>query len=251
LVSNNPGKRVWNDAIAMLERALVLDPQNLWSLIDLASALTTRVETKWTEDAAGDLARAEELVKTALALQPDEAWAHWVKGYIFSLKHQWKSALTETEIAITNNQSNAKAYGKPALYKMYLGRSADGIADIEMALRLSPHDNDAGNWQVTSCRLRAHLAQWEKAIEECEKAVAARPSDLGGYIDLITANAWTGHDKDAREALTRLQKIAPNATSQSLLKVTLDDNPTYNAEVARIYEGVRKAELPEGEGKTK
>jgi adenylate cyclase len=234
----------------MSERAVGLDPQNTWSLINLASALASRVENKWSEDPAGDLARAEELVKTALALQPDETWPHWVKGYILSLKHQWRAALVENEIAIADDRSNAKAYGKAGLYKMYLGRSADGIADIETALRLSPHDNDAGDWQVTLCRLRAHLAQWEKAIEDCEKAVAARPSDLAGYIDLATANAWTGHDKDAREAVTQLQKVAPNATIQSLLQGTLDDDPTFNAEVARIYEGVRKAGLPEGEKKT-
>ena len=167
-----------------------------------------------------------------------------------SLKRQWKAAFVENDMAIADDRSNAKAYAKAALYKMYLGRSADGIADIETALRLSPHDNDAGNWQVTLCRLRAHLAQWEKAIEECEKAVAARPSDLAGYIDLATANAWTGHDKDAREAVTQLQKVAPNANIQSLLRDTLDEDPTFNAEVARIYDGLRKAGLPEGEKKT-
>jgi TolB-like protein/class 3 adenylate cyclase len=180
LRGTNQTKSNYNDMIATLERALVLDPQNTWSLINLGAALVSRVDNKWGDDAQRDLAQAEELINTALAVQPDNTWAHWVKGYILSLKHQWKSALVENDMAIVDDRSNAKAYAKAGLYKMYLGRSADGIADIETALRLSPHDNDAGNWQVTLCRLRAHLAQWEKAIEECEKAVAARPSDWGG-----------------------------------------------------------------------
>jgi hypothetical protein len=72
----------------------------------------------------------------------------------------------------------------------------------------------------------------------------------GGYLDLATANAWTGHDKDAREAVIQLQKIVPNATIQSLLRGALDEDPTFNAELARIFEGVRKAGMPEGEAKT-
>jgi class 3 adenylate cyclase/TolB-like protein len=245
LWEKNETKSDWNDAIEMSERSIALDPQNAWARINLASALASRVENKWSEDAAHDLARAEELINSALTLQPDQTWAHWSKGYILSLKRQWKAAFVENDMAIADDRSNAKAYAKAALYKMYLGRSADGIADIETALRLSPHDNDAGNWQVTLCRLRAHLAQWEKAIEECEKAVAVRPSDTAGYIDLIAANAWTGHDRDAKEAVSQLQELVPNGTVKSLLQGAYDDDPTYNAEVARISDGLRKAGLPE------
>jgi adenylate cyclase len=61
-----------------------------------------------------------------------------------------------------------------------------------------------------------------------------------------------GHDNKAKEAAPHLQRLRPGFTVQSYadLASRTSDNPIFNAQSARIVEGLRKASLPEGEKKT-
>ena len=61
-----------NEAVTLSERALALDPQNARALTVLANALIDRVVDHWSDDPAGDIARADKAIDAALALQPDE-----------------------------------------------------------------------------------------------------------------------------------------------------------------------------------
>jgi hypothetical protein len=67
---------------------------------------------------------------------------------------------------------------------------------------------------------------------------------------LAAANAWAGHDKEAKDAAAQLQKLYPGFTLQTLPGMHMSDDPTYNAQLQRIVEGLRKAGVPEGEAKT-
>jgi hypothetical protein len=65
-----------NDAVALSERALALDPHNLRALYVLAAVLTERVINHWSDDPADDIGRAEKAIDAALALQPENGWYH-------------------------------------------------------------------------------------------------------------------------------------------------------------------------------
>ena len=67
---------------------------------------------------------------------------------------------------------------------------------------------------------------------------------------LAAANAWAGHDKEAKEAAAQLQKVYPGFTVQTWPGIHWSDDPTFNAQDQRIVEGLRKAGVPEGEKKT-
>jgi adenylate cyclase len=133
---------------------------------------------------------------------------------------------------------------------MFLGQSEDGFSGLETAFRLSPRDPDVPIWQYNMCGLHAHLAQWEQAIEWCEKAHAGAPEFWYPLAELAAANAWAGHDKEAKEAAAQLQKVYPGFTVQTWAGRHRSDDPTYNARDAGIIEGLRKAGLPEGPEKT-
>ena len=117
---------------------------------------------------------------------------------------------------------------------------------------MSPHDLIVPVWQYDMCDLHMHLAQWEQAIEWCRKAIAGSPN-YGfwyPYVALAAANAWAGHEKEARETVAQLQKVRPGFTVQTWAGIHWTDNPTFNAQYARIVEGLRKAGVREGEAKT-
>ena len=160
------------------------------------------------------------------------------------------SALREAEHAIESDRSNPLAYAHAGYWKMHLGRSADGVADVETALRLSPHDPKAPIWQSYLCYLRAHLAQWDHAIKACEKAVTANPRYPGPLADLAAAYAWAGRDKEANEAAHQLRSLTPNYREFLQRYSDAHDDATFKAEVARIMEGVRKAGFADRDAKS-
>ena len=94
------------------------------------------------------------------------------------------------------------------------------------------------------------LAHWEQAIPWCSKAVTGLPEVFFPYVDLAAANAWAGHDKEAKDAAAQLQKVHPGFTVQTWAGMHWSDDPTFNTQYQRITEGLRKAGVPEGEKKT-
>ena len=60
------------------------------------------------------------------------------------------------EAVIADDPNNAKAYAGADYYKMFLGRSEEGIADVERALWLSPTEP---TWLAYLCFLHIELAQ--------------------------------------------------------------------------------------------
>ena len=243
-------KSINKDVIELNERALALDPQNESAMVSLSFALNDRVGNLWSEDPAADTARAEKLADSALALQPDDAWAHNAKAQVFFTKRQWKAAISQAEAALADDPNNAAAHANLSFWNMFLGHSDEGFAGLETALRLSPRDPNVAWWQFEMCHLHTHLAQWEKAIEWCGKSIASGNASMFPYVDLAAANAWAGHDKEAKETVAQLRKLYPDFTVQSWAGIHWSDDPTFNAQYQRIVEGLRKAGLPEGEQKT-
>ena len=248
---NGANKATWNDAIAMFERALALDPHNARAMTGLATALLARPYAGWSDDPAADVARAEKTADDALALRPDDSDAHMVKSYLFETKSQTRAALAEAETAVGDDPNNARAIAQAGYLGSYFGHSEDGVAAVETALRLSPHDPTAPIMQVHLCYLHNNLAQWEQAIEWCEKALANNVKERGNALAaLAVANAWAGHDKEAKDAVAELRKVDPALTVKTMAGWHPSDDPTFKAQFARYLEGLRKAGVPEGTAKT-
>ncbi len=242
-------KSVNSEVIDLDERAMALDPQNERAMADLAVAVDDRVTMHWSEDPAGDLARAEKLIDSALALQPNDARAHIAKAEVSFNKQQWTAAISQGEVALADDPNYALARAEPSFWNVFLGHAEDSFTGIETALRLSPRDPDMSWWQWFMCHAHTHLAQWEQAIEWRGKSIASGNQSFFPFVDLAAANAWAGHDKEAKEAAAELQKVYPGFTVQTWAGIHWSDDPTFNAQYQRIVEGLRKAGLPEGEAK--
>jgi TolB-like protein/tetratricopeptide (TPR) repeat protein len=250
VIYNSNAKDAAKDASTLFERALALDPNNVPAMIGLTNALNWRVTAQLSEDPASDIARAEKTIDAALALQPDNSSAHAARGDLFFNKRQWGPSIAEAETAVTEDHNNADARATASFRKVFLGRSEDSFAGVETALRLSPRDPNVPSWQFYMCHLYTHLGQWEKSIEWCNKSIAGGFPWFGTFVDLAAANAWAGHDKEARDAAAELQKAYPGFTVQTWAGIHWTDDPTFNAQYERIVEGLRKAGVPEGDKKT-
>ena len=249
-------KSTLNDSIELFEKALSLDPEYERAMGLLGVLLGYRAAEHWSKDATRDVTRSDELIAAALALHPDDARVHTGKGHILGFKGQWRSALQEEETAIADDPNNPEAYAAAGFFKMFLGRSAEGVTDVERAFRLSPHDILTPLWQAQFCWLRGHLAQWDKAIEDCEKAVPMQAQGSQERVMalgfLAAAYAWAGRDREAKQTMIQLSNAYqyPNYLRSFQSLWNLQDDGTYLAELARIFEGMQKAGLPEGKKNT-
>jgi TolB-like protein len=237
-------------AIDFFGRALELDPHLLAAMSGLAQTLIDRVTFLHSEDPKSDIARAEDWAGRAVVAVPDNSAAHTAKALVFFNKRQWPQAIAEVEAAIVDNPNAADAHAQRGFWKLYLGHPEDGFSGLETAFRLSPRDPRVPNWQANVCTLHNFLGQWEQAMEWCGKARAGAPEAWFVLVHLAAANAWTGRDKEAKEAVTQLQKAYPGFTVQKYAGTYFSDDPTFTAQRARIVEGLRKAGLPEGDKKT-
>jgi adenylate cyclase len=243
-------KPTLNDAVTLSERALALDPQNVRAQTVLTSALLLRAFDHWSDDPAGDKARAEKAIDTAMAVQPDNPWVHHAKAQVYAAKRQWRQSITEDETAIALDPNNARAYADAGWRKLFLGRAEDGFSGVQTAFRLSPRDQAVPWWQSFMCDLHMHLAHWGQAIEWCEKSAASQPEVFYPFVLLAAANALAGHEKEAKDAAAQLQKLRPGFTVQIWAGFHWSDDPIFNMQYERITEGLRKAGVPEGAAKT-
>jgi tetratricopeptide (TPR) repeat protein len=245
-INPTDSKERFNEGQTLFERALSLDPQNVQAMTGLASTLLWRMSDGWSDNLPRDLGRAQGLIKRALVLQPENSMLRASNAITLAFKGQWRSAIAEAETSIAYDRNNALAHQLAGHLKQWLGRSEDGIAGIETALRLSPHDGGVPLWQAYLCRGYNLLGRWEQAIEWCDKSVAGDPELTDPLIDLAAANAWAGHDREAKDAVAKFQKAFPGVTVQKLWPEDQStSDPTFKAQWARIVEGLRKAGLPD------
>lgn len=73
------------------------------------------------------------------------------------------------------------------------------------------------------------------------------PNDSLAQVYLAATLAQTGHETEAREALVRYLSLPGTRTKTiaGFKKQTNSDNPAYLAERERLYDGLRKAGMPE------
>ena len=148
---NRPDSKATNDAaVGLFERALTVDPHLVPAMVGLAESLALRAGDQYSVDPKSDIARAEDWAERAVAAEPDNSAAHMAKGDVFLQKRQWTQALAEAEAAIAANPNNVTAHANRSFWLMFLGRSEDGFAGLETALRLSPRDPIVPWWQFNT-----------------------------------------------------------------------------------------------------
>ena len=87
-----------------------------------------------------EVERLDDLVRKALAVDPDDGNARFAKGVLLIVHHRHDEAIVEFERVIAVNPSNIVAY--MILGDMYFetGQEEKAVAVLDKAMRFSPHD---------------------------------------------------------------------------------------------------------------
>jgi Flp pilus assembly protein TadD len=120
-------------------------------------------------------------------------------------------------------------------------------AHVAEALRLSPRDTLAYTWMTNAGVAKNALGSYEQAVAWCRRAIEANRNYAHPHFVLGSALAQLGQLDEARSAVNAGLALNPTfAISRARTSWTArSDDPTYLAQLEPIFDGLRKAGLPE------
>jgi len=224
------------EARRLFERAIALDP-------DYAEAHAHLAWTHWMgwvnwfepEDPHRRLAL--EIARRAVALDPNDPWAHLVLAFVLEYEHEYEESAKEIETSLRLDPNHAHTYCMRADLLVMEGRPLDAITSVAHALRLNPRPPAWYYWTQGEAEYAAR--QYENAVATLRhEATYGTPS----RSILAAALAQLGRLEEARIEGRLFMADYPDFRIESFL----DTQPfRHRADREHFAEGYRKAALPE------
>ena len=177
----------------------------------------------------------------------DNADAHVSKAGVLILQRQFAEARAEAERAIALNPSQMDAYRRLCVVDLLTGQPESAVACVDKAIDLSPRDPQRFVLFLIKGEAYLMLRQDDQAAEWLRQSLAVNPNYQLAQAFLAATLALTGHDAEAHEALERYLSL-PGTRSKTIAafkKQAPSDNPVFLAQRERVYQGLRKAGMPE------
>jgi adenylate cyclase len=239
------------EAQQAFERALKIDPRSIDARIGIARLLLVNLIRNFDIQSSGsieqDSARAEKLLLEAIESDPNRSIARSTMGQLRRVQNRLTESRIEYETAIALDPNDDFAHVQLGWTLLLLGQASTAMAEGEKAVRLSPRDPQIwGKYlQLGWCQLL--LNRVDPAIDLLIKSRAANPRAWVTYFGLAGALALKGDLDGANTVLAGLQKIKPEVNSLAQFRVY---RPWGNPEYWALYEktaaaGLRRAGLPD------
>jgi adenylate cyclase len=253
--SKPPSRNNNTAAISSFERALALDPGSAEAESLLASALVVRVLDFPTNQADGDIKRAEQLAMEAITASPGSALAHFARGQVLRAQRRCEEAIPEYEVALAINRNWAGALADIGRCKIFVGPLEDAIPLIEQAIRLSPRDPSLGIWYFRIGQVHLLQSRIDEAVLWFKKARIANAGLWYLHAYFASAYALKGEAGQASAELAEARKLSGDdrLSSISRLKAIGFFGMSRSSGVPEIpslfentyFAGLRKAGMPE------
>jgi TolB-like protein len=242
-----PSPENFAKACRLFERAVALDEGSAQAHAMLGGIHIDAIIKSWSRDRAADLEEGERHLARALAIDDRHLFAHHWRGVAQALRWRFGEAIAEYDMVIALNRNFPPAYAARGGTKILTDRPAEGIADINEAMRISPRDRDLGSWFQLLGFANLMLGQDEDALAYFERAVAASPTIYPHRLSLASTYALVGRVDEARATLREFRERYPQVTITYLrpLGQVWSPYPLWRAMQERLLAGLRLAGLPE------
>ena len=245
----NKGRTPDNVAQArgFFDRALSVDPANVGALIGSAGAEAIEGALSFVTDPMAAFATAEAKLTKALASVPDHALGHMLLGFVEICTKRAAEGIAECEHALQLDRNLAHAHAMIGFGKIFIGRAEETEAHVGEALRLSPRDMGAYSWMSMAGVAKNHLGLWDQAVAWCRRAIEANRNYPPVYFSLAAALAQLGRLDEAHSAVKAGLALNPIYAISRVRAfwIARGDDPTYLAQLEPIFDGMRKAGVPE------
>jgi tetratricopeptide (TPR) repeat protein len=174
----------------------------------------------------------------AIALAPDTMRAYLAKsGHLSSSRRRFDESLRTADAGLAINPNYAPLYSPRSVSKSALGQFEQAKSDAQQAMRLSPRDPMIGMFHMNSGDAELGLGHFDAAIDEYHNATESGFRPFFVYADLAAAYALEGKMDEAKTALAEARRLNPKLTVKLL--------QSFAPNIPALFDGLRKAELPE------
>jgi TolB-like protein len=235
-------------ARSFFNRALSADPGNVEALVGSGFVNLIEAALSFVADPVAAFAAAEAKLTIALASVPDHALGHTWLGFVDILTKRAPQGIAECEHGLALDRNLASAHALIGQGKIFIGRAEETEAHVVEAQRLSPGDTWAYAWLNMVGLAKLHLGSYEQAVAWFRRSKEANRNYGSAYFNLAASLAQLGRLDEANSAVKAGLALNPAYTVFRVRAAwtARSDDPTYLAQLDPIFEGMRKAGIPEG-----
>ena len=234
-------------ARSFFDRALIAHSGNVDALIESARTDVVEGGDLFVTNPASALAEAEPKLTKVLASVPDHPRAHMYLGLVEIYTNRAAQGIAKCEHALALDRNLAHAHNLLGLGKIFIGRAEETEAHVAEALRLSPRDTMAYLWMNVAGMAKLHLGSYKEAVAWFRRSVEANRNYPLAIFHLAAALAQLDQLDEAHSAVKASLALNPAfAISRAYAgRKAMSGDPTYLAGLERIFDGLRKAGVPE------
>jgi tetratricopeptide (TPR) repeat protein len=144
------------------------------------------------------------------------------------------------------NRNLSEAHAVIGLAKIFIGRGEEAESHVQKALRFSPRDTYAHAWMAYAGLAKLYLGSDEEAVARLRRAIEINRNYPLSHFMLAAALANLEWLEEARAATQAGLALDPTFTVGRFRAGAASNNSTYLAQRERVYQGMRKAGVPEG-----
>jgi len=196
-------------AAVLFDQATELDPTFATAYAYAAAARNRLVLNIGANDADTLFGEVHEKLDVALALDPQDVVALFVKGVQESVRGNHDMAINLVEQSIALNPNAAYTYGILGFVLRRAGRPADAIEATNRAIRLSPYDPAMSMFTSNKTNALFELARYTECVECGRLAISVPGSHVGAYITMAAALVILGRRDEASDVLHKLELRFP------------------------------------------
>jgi adenylate cyclase len=181
-----------------------------------------------------------------VGLDREDPRCHYALGVVRRLQSRFDEAHNHLEAALRLNPCMNAAHAQIGWVKAFSGRSEEAWPHFAECIRLSPRDPRLFLGFFGFGWTRFLLGDDDGAVEMLRRAIALNPDYPACHLGLAAAYGMQGRADEAKAALAAYLRCGTPAVSVALLRErSLSRHPTFLAQRERLYEGLRRAGMPD------
>jgi TolB-like protein/tetratricopeptide (TPR) repeat protein len=231
--------------LALLERALAIDPNYLNGIVMYADTRVAMVLDEFSADRESDLAIAEKFTDRAFQLSPNNYAALRVRGKILRARGDFEGVSAVLRNLLERHPFDAMRRRELGKVQLVQGRPKEALQSFTTA-------KEQGLFEPAIPLVESNIAEalladsrFTEAVAHARMAIQEFPADSGAdgeepWLVLIAAEEVSGQDLQARADLQRYLAAKPAmATIATIAKIR------YLAAQVLLIDGLRRAGIPE------
>jgi DNA-binding winged helix-turn-helix (wHTH) protein/TolB-like protein len=236
-----PTKAHVEGQIALIERALALEPDSFQALERQARLYSQRVMLGYSSNTLADVTIAGKAADHLLAIDPNHLNSLRAQAFVLRAKGNWSEAEAVLRRVIDLQPTEANRHLELGLVLMAEGRHEEALQSLQKAKRFAGGSDPVYSYDAYIAIAELAIGQWASAITFARQSLSGFPPDMGRvgevpWLALIAAESVSGQDDAARADLRKF--LATSRTWNSMAEI--EKWPPFAAN-PRLLNSLRRA----------